>query len=87
MNVLKGMVLVAGLATAGSVVVNLNAGTQDVSLIEKSTPIQYQVPDNATQSQKDCYKIMSEVSLSQFSALKSKEEGHKRAMKNCGINP
>ncbi len=87
MNVLKGMVLVAGLATAGSVVVNLNAGTQDVSLIEKSTPIQYQVPDNATQSQKDCYKMRTEVSLAQFSAVNSKAEGHELAMKSCGIKP
>lgn len=66
---------------------NLTAENPDLSSIEQSTSIQYQVPENSSQSQKDCYKIMSEVSLSQFSAFKSKEEGHKRAMKKCGINP
>lgn len=65
----------------------LTAANTDLPSIKQSTSIQHQAPEHASQSQKECYQIMSDVSLSQFSALKSKEEGHKRAMKNCGINP
>jgi len=87
MSILKKMGLVTAVAISGATVINLKAGSQDISLIKQSTPVQYQAPENASQSQKDCYKIMTDVSLSHFSALKSEEEGHKRAMKSCGIKP
>tara|TARA_Y100000588_G_scaffold255446_1_gene269976 strand:- start:27448 stop:27711 length:264 start_codon:yes stop_codon:yes gene_type:complete len=87
MNILKAMGLVTIMGATGVTVVNLNAGSQDVSLIKQSTPIQYQAPDNATQIQKDCYKMRTEVSLAQFSAVNSKAEGHELAMKSCGIKP
>ena len=87
MKILPAMGLVTAVAVSGATVINLNAGSQDISSIEQSTSIQYQAPDNATPMQKDCYKMKTEVSLAQFSAVNSKAEGHELAMKSCGIKP
>ena len=87
MKILPAMGFVTAVAVSGATVINLNAGSQDISSIEQSTSIQYQAPDNATQMQKDCYKMKTEVSLAQFSAVNSKAEGHELAMKSCGIKP
>ena len=87
MSVLKKMGLVTALSVGLVTAINLNAGNQDISSIERSTSIQYQAPDHATQIQKDCYKMKTEVSLVQFSAVNSKAEGHELAMKGCGIKP
>tara|TARA_B100000073_G_scaffold316375_1_gene292996 strand:+ start:2807 stop:3070 length:264 start_codon:yes stop_codon:yes gene_type:complete len=87
MKLTTGLGLASAITIGTIVTVNVGAENPDLSSIEQSTSIQYQVPENASQSQKDCYKIMTDVSLSQFSALKSEEEGHKRAMKSCGIKP
>lgn len=81
--------IVAGAGTAMLAVVagtnNIEAANPDLSSIENSTSIQYQVPDSATQMQKDCYKTKTEVSLAQYYSVNSKAKGHELAMKSCGI--